>query len=548
MGKRRLPVSQGFGTNLFVRPVLLPSILISLGLQLSRAEPLRLSRPDYTDKAHAAWVAQMVAVYLGFPFEHQTAAQTWVKDYPKPYTFSIIDDDWYYEMSALRAFERHGPALTVQQLGAQWLADRCGTWGSSKEARLLLERGVQPPDTGHPRFNRSWWTIGPQFSAEIYGLLAPGRPNLAAKLAREFGHINGHAEGVDAAVFVAGMVSLGFVETDPRVIVRKAAVLVHPESPYRRCIDEIISLADAGKSFEEIVHIVVDRWALEYPGTNNAVANGGIIALSVWFGEGDFLKTVNLAVRAADFLDADCNAAGAAAVVGVMKGLRAIPKNLLDPLHDRIQGDKLGDVQIPAVDETISALGKRTAAMGEKILLIQGIRLDGETLVIPSEAIQTLPSERFQLADLTKWWAPDWKLERAGFGSTSGGMGGYPGGTWLTGETLTTWPRELMRGVVISRRVTVSTNANRLSVEVTTDNAKAWELSIYADNKLLERKSVTGTGVGGRWQTIETDLTAFDGRTVTLRLIQNVLPGTSARSPGAAHWRAPKIVKAQAGQ
>ncbi len=523
-------------------------LILGFGFSSRAAEPLRLSRADYADKAHAAWAAQMAAVYLGFPFEHQTAAQTWVKDYPKIYTFSIIDDDWYYEMSALRAFEKHGPALTVQQLGAQWLVDHCGTWGSSKEARLLLERGIQPPDTGHPRFNRSWWTIGPQFSSEIYGLLAPGKPNLAAKLAREFGHINGYAEGVDAAVFVAGMVSLGFVETDPRVIVRKAAVLVHPDSPYRRCIDEIVASADAGKSFEEIVHIVIDRWALEYPGTNNAVPNGGIIALSVWFGEGDFLKTVNLAVRAADFLDADCNAAGAAAVVGVMKGLRSIPKNLLDPLHDRIQGDKLGDVQIPAVDELISALGKRTAAMGEKILMAQGIQLEGETLVIPSEAIQTQPSERFQLADLTKWWAPEWTLERAGFGSTSGGMAGYPGGTWLNGDILTTWPRELMRGVVVSRRLTISTNANRLSIEVTTDNAKAWELSIYADNKLLERKPITGTGVGGKWQTIETDLSSFDGKTVMLRLIQNVLPGTSARSPGVAHWRAPKLTSGKTNQ
>ena len=34
--------------------------------------------------------------------------------------------------------------------------------------------------------------------------------------------------------------------------------------------------------------------------------------MSVWFGEGDFLKTVSLAYRAADFTDADCNAANAA--------------------------------------------------------------------------------------------------------------------------------------------------------------------------------------------------------------------------------------------
>jgi hypothetical protein len=39
-------------------------------------------------------------------------------------------------------------------------------------------------------------------------------------------HINGFAEGTDGAVFVSGMISLGFVETDTRDIVRKAANLI----------------------------------------------------------------------------------------------------------------------------------------------------------------------------------------------------------------------------------------------------------------------------------------------------------------------------------
>ncbi|MEO6740702.1 MAG: hypothetical protein ABIP20_10645 [Chthoniobacteraceae bacterium] len=131
-------------------------IFAALIFSTHAAEPLRLTRAEYADRAHAAWIAQMAAVFLGFPFEHQTASVEWVSKYPKPYDHAIVDDDWYYEMSALRAFERHGPAMAVQQLGEQWRVDVCGTWGSSKEARLLMARGIQPPDTGHPRYNRSW--------------------------------------------------------------------------------------------------------------------------------------------------------------------------------------------------------------------------------------------------------------------------------------------------------------------------------------------------------------------------------------------------------
>ncbi len=465
----------------FVKPIRdlllgLPQLLAIFFLtddSVRGADALRLSRAEYGDRAHAAWVAQMAAVYLGFPFEHQSRSVKWLTDYPKRYTHSIVDDDWYYEMSALRAFEKHGPGLTIQQLGEQWLADRCGAWGSSREARLNMERGIRPPDCGHPRYNHSWWTIGPQFSAEIYGLLAPGRPDLAAKLAREYGHINGYAEAVDGATFVAGMVSLAFVENDPHAIVRQAATLIHAESPYRRCLARIIALADAGKRFEEIEHEVVEPWTAEYPGTNNAVANGGIVALCVWFGEGDFLKTVNLACRATDYSDADCNAADAAAVVGAMHGLRAIPRQLLDPLHDRIRGDKLGDVLLPRVDESISNLGRRTAAIGESILLRNGARLEGDRLIIERVPLQPLPLERFTLADLTRYWAPEWTLDRAGFGATIGGRGGYPGGTWLERNVLTTWPRELMRGVVLTRKVTLPAQSPHLTVEVSADPGAA---------------------------------------------------------------------------
>jgi len=65
-----------------------------------------------------------------------------------------------------------------------------------------------------------------------------------------------------------------------------------------------------GKPFvEEICQAVEDRWHIEYQATNNAVLNGGLVAACLWFGQGDFLKTVNLAAHAADFTDADCNAA-----------------------------------------------------------------------------------------------------------------------------------------------------------------------------------------------------------------------------------------------
>jgi hypothetical protein len=517
---------------------LLLILALCLGPLFAQERTLRLTRAEYEDRVQAAWTGQILGTLMGFPFEHKVASVTRVESFPRKYESAPADDDYYYELVALRAFERYGSGLNVQQLGRQWAENSAGAWGSSEQARLLLARGIQPPDTGHPRYNRLWFTIGPQFSADIYGMLAPGMPNVAGRLARDLGRINGYAEGVDGAVFVAGMVSLAFAETDPKSIVRKAARLIHPDSPYRQCLDLVISMADRGRNPIEIAEAVEDRWHIEYPATNNAVANGGLVALSVWFGRGDFLETVNLAFAAADFTDADCNAANAGAVVGAMRGMRHLPAALVEQLRDRITGQTMGGVKLtPPVDERISDIARRTVAAGEKILAQSGANTHGQGFAIPLQNVVTQPAELFSPGDLTRYWNPDWTLERAGFGGAGGGLGGIRGITYLNGDVLATYPRDEVRGVLLRRAVRLGAKPV-LHVEVAADPGRVWQLEAYADNRRVLSRLVDG-GDGLRWQAVDLDLREFENREVTLRLYQRVL--VPDRMSGIAYWKALRV-------
>jgi hypothetical protein len=484
----------------------------------------------------------MIGQFTGLQFEHKVAsalANTAFRPLPG---YAPIDDDYYYEMVAIRAFERYGIHLTVEQLGLQWLENNAGSWGSSEQALLLLKRGVKPPDTGAPRFNKLWWTIGPQFSSDVYGALNPGMPNQAAALARRLGHINGYAEGTDGAVFVAGMISLGFVESDPREIVRKAARLISKLSPYRQCIDMMITMADAGSTPQEIFRAIDERWGIEYPATNNAVLNGAIVATSVWFGKGDFATTENLAFSAADFSDTDCNAANAAAVVGAMKGLSAFPAGLVASLNDKIYGDTMGPLKLtPPVDESISDLARRTVVIGEKILLSHGARIQGENLVIPAERPQTQEPELFRPAELTEWWNPDWTLERAGFGGAGGGIAGIRGDTYLDGETLAIWPRDEVRGALLRRSAQLG-NSPVLAFDVGADPGCAWRLNVFVNNDRLLDRIVDGgpvappeTPLERHWEHIQLDLGAYKNDRVVLRLYDLVL--VPHRYVGNSYWR-----------
>lgn len=511
------------------------------------SEPIILSRADYEDRVHAIWYGQIIGVMLTLPFEHKTATVESITGFPKAYSTAFVDDDWYYEMCTVRAFEKHGIGLSVQQLGEQWLENSCGSWGSSAMALANLKRGIAAPDCGHPRYNRRWWTIGPIFTADLFGALTPGMPNEAGRLARELCSINGYGEALDGGVLFSGAISLGFVERDVKSILRKSVTLVHPSSPYRQCVDAVIQMADSGKSFDAIVLAVEDKWRTEYPASNNAVSNGGITAACLWFGEGDFWKTVNLASGAADFSDTDNSAATAIAVLAAMNGMKILPADLVSQLHDRIVGGEMGGVKLtPPVDESIGKLAKRTAAIGEKIILAQGGKLLDEQITINIQVPMEQPAQRFLLNDLMQYWNSDWTLERAGLGGDGvGAMPGLRGMTYLDGETLVTYPRDEARGLLLRRRVKLS-DKPLLKLRVGSEPKRFWELLVYVGNEPVFKRTISGSESVGKaneikWETLEVDLAKFKDKEVVLRLYQRTLMPGEFKLPGNAHWQSIEI-------
>jgi hypothetical protein len=516
------------------------ALFISFKIQ-AQSKMFRITTKEYEDRVHAIWVAQMLGAMMGWPFEHKVAAVEWVNSFKKHYKTAPVDDDWYYEMVAIRAFEKYGIDMTVQQLGKQWMENSAGSWGSSEQARLLMARGIFPPESGHPRYNKLWFTIGSQFSSDVYGALAPAMPNLAATIARKYDHINGYAEGADGGVFVAGMISLGFCEQDPHEIVRKASHLISPLSPYRKCLDMVIGMANEGKSANEIFEAVEQNWHTIYPATNNAVANGGIVATSVWFGEGDFLKTVNLAYQAADFTDADCNAANAGSVIGAMHGMKALPSALVNQLGDSIIGDKMGKVVLtPPVHESISGLAKRTVGIGEEILLQHGAVHSADALSITREEPVSQPAELFRLSELTKYWNSDWKLDRAGYGGEGGGMQDKRV-TYLDGDILATYPEVEVKGVRLSRDFTVH-GQKSLSFDAGVDSQRVWELLIYFGNRKMTDQRIKGGEHGRKWYNIRIDLTPFEGKVLKIRLYQKVFILGKEKESGTAYWKNIRIL------
>lgn len=502
-------------------------------------EPSLLTEAAYRDKVLASWLGQIIAVMMGLDFEGKPASVEWVDRYTREWPHAPVDDDWYYEMKALEAFEEHGPSLTVAQLGEKWRRDRVGFAGSSAHARAALDRGVVAPASGHPRHNRAWFTMGNQCRGDLYGLLAPGMPGLAARLSRELGHVNSYAEGTEGGVLLSTMVSLAFVRSDHRAILREALEVLDPRSPQRQVVQEVLERAGRGETPREISEAITPRWRSRYPVFNNAVLNMGMSAIGLWFGEGDFLKTVNLVYAAGDFSDADCNAAVAGSVVATMCGTRGLPAHLVAGVRDRIRGDKYNQHPLSApVDETVTRLADRTAAMGLAVLAAHGVTPSNGRLALPPAKVATQPAELFQPGDLTQYWCPGWDLRQAATASVHGG-------TYLERDgVLATFPADESMGAVLQRTVTPGPGT-ALRVQVAADAGREWRLEVWAGNERLLQRLVRGeaqTAEGAppdrTWQDVEVNLSGRSGRETVLRLYQRV-GGVS--SPGNAYWRGPRL-------
>ena len=155
----------------------------------------------------------------------------------------------------------------------------------------------------------------------------------------------------------------------------------------------------------------------------------------------------------------------------------------------------------PPVNESISALARRTALIGEQILLQNGAKLAGDKLVIRTQQPVTQAPELFKLSDFTAMWCPGWTLDRAGFGGAGGGVKGIRGDTYLDGDILAIFPRDEVRGALLRRSVNLS-GAPSLDFDVGADPAQAWHLAVFVNNDKALDRLIEGKSTVRNWDHI----------------------------------------------
>jgi ADP-ribosylglycohydrolase len=242
------------------------------------------------------------------------------------------DDDIDYSLLALLLVERHGAAFRVDDVARAWLQllPAGATWTAERAAyRTLLNRmaeqfvnGAAPGfDLGECSANEYNEWIGAQIRVDLYGWICPGRPALAAELARRDASLSHRGEAVHAAAFIAALAAALPACDDMDAALERALAEIPGDSLAAQGVQfgrSIAGLPDA-----------VTRLHRHFEGMPplHAVNNLALVVWALRANEGDFSAAVGEAVAAG--WDTDCNGATVGGLCGVSGA--AIPERWTTP-------------------------------------------------------------------------------------------------------------------------------------------------------------------------------------------------------------------------
>jgi len=314
---------------------------------LGKAAVRRIAVEDYVDKMKAGWIGQMAGVGWGGPTEFryrgEIIPEVNIPSWKPEMINQFGQDDIYVEMTFLRTLELYGMDVSIRQAGIDFANSGYPLWHANNEGRTLLRRGIAPPDSGHPEFNKHADDIDYQIEADYAGLIAPGMPNVAIELGETFGRLMNYGDGLYGGQFVGGMYAEAFFEDDIEKIILAGLKCIPPKSQYTECIRDVLTWYKQNPDDWQKTWQLVEEKYQDNPDYRksscdkgefniDAKINGAYIVIGLLYGEGDLDKTIVITARCGQ--DSDCNPSNSAGILSTTIGFKNLPdkfKSALNP-------------------------------------------------------------------------------------------------------------------------------------------------------------------------------------------------------------------------
>lgn len=355
---------------------------------------IHLNREELRDKLYACWLGKNIGGTMGTPFEGKRQIN-YITGFTSPKGEPLPNDDLDLQLVWLTAVERYGAEQVNERLlGEHWLHYITPHWNEYGVGQTNMAAGLLPPLSGE--YNNPWKdSNGAWIRTEIWAGLMPACPGTAVRYAYYDACVDhGIAEGTMAAIFVEAMESAAYVLPDLRALIDIGLSKIPQDCRVARAVRTAVAAYDSGVSWEEArEQVLADSRDL---GWFQAPANIGYTLIGLLYGEGDFKKTLCIAIGCGD--DTDCTGATAGALLGIMHGMAIIPQDWREYIGDRIvtistdNGDMQGKYHVPA---TCTELTDRVLAAAQEIARRNGVVISEEATSCTEADLQAFYGREF---------------------------------------------------------------------------------------------------------------------------------------------------------
>lgn len=398
------------------------------------APVLEVNADDLEDHIRGGMLAQVIGNLNGLPHEFKYIDSPGNVEHFTPslpeggYTDDDTDIEWVYLREIVGTREIF---LKPPQITAAWKRHiNRGIFCSNLYARCLMNIGIEPPWTGNFALN-PWadFNISGQFICESFGLMAPGMPQTAAKLGLNYTHVAIDGEPAQATQLFTTMISTACIETDLNKILDAGVAAVDPKSEIASVVKTVRELHQNNPDDWRATRLEIkNRWQTHGGGMrdrNGFELNTACVIAALLYGHKDFTETLRNAFNFG--YDADCDAATAATIVGVMKGRRWMADQGWD-IKDIYRNTMRDDMP---TDETLTSLENLAVEAARLTIQKNGGQIplphregpgEGSSpsspriYRIPTEApanIEPLSTSADQLAHAKKFFVPQLKHDLA---------------------------------------------------------------------------------------------------------------------------------------
>src|SRR5579859_1203390 len=293
-------------------------------------EALTLTLDTYRDKVFGGWQGKSVGITFGATQRGQLVPGrgNYYNPVPGQPAASVALD---FPLVWLQTLEATGPDVAPEDLAVAWLEHLDYSQDEFAYAALNLRRGLPPPASGA---HSNWFkhATGGVMRADLWALIAPGAPQVAAAYAYHDAKIDHCEDGLWAAMFLAALGSAAFFLSDPVVLLTIGLAMIPRTCRTARAVKTAIAAWQRAAGWlearEAVQHEVGSKDFTDVP------QNIGFITLGLLYGFNDFGRALCAAVNCG--YDSEVVGGMLGAVLGIQRGSSGLPQDWMRPIGDLI--------------------------------------------------------------------------------------------------------------------------------------------------------------------------------------------------------------------